>query len=119
MSKPMRRRPRAPIDAYGRTTSGASDARPRLMRMAFTADARSGAVSANVPSKSKSTARLVTHAAQEVVDVAVAPEAVFTRERVVSHAHELHWKEGRGAREARELGRLDEAQVIVGAARQE
>src|SRR3954452_19319807 len=100
MSKPMRKSPRAPMDAWGRPSSGASAARPRLVRMAFTAAARSGAVSANVPSKSKSTARLVTHAAQEVVDVAVAPEAVFARERVVGHADQLDRPERRGARVA-------------------
>src|SRR6267143_7291732 len=88
--------------------------------MALTAAARSGAVSANVPSKSNSTARvLVTHAAREIVDVAVAPEAIFSPERVISHADELGGAKPRLAREARELRGLDEAQVIVRAARQE
>src|ERR1051325_6327249 len=119
MSKPMRRSPRAPMDAYGRTVSGASGARSRARRMVLTAAARSGAVSANVPSKSKSTARLVTHAAQEIVDVAVAPEPVLARERVVGHADELDREQARFARVARQLGRLDEAQVVVRAARKE
>src|SRR5689334_7396464 len=88
--------------------------------MAFTAAARSGAVSANVPSKSNSTARvLLTHAAREIVDVAVAPEAVLARERVVGHADELGGAKARVARVARELRGLDEAQVVVRAARQE
>src|SRR5690348_15917962 len=87
--------------------------------MALTAAARSGAVSAKVPSKSNSAARLVTHAAQEVIDVAVAPETVFTRERVVGHADQLDRPQRCGAREARELGGLDEAQVVVCAARQQ
>src|SRR5438132_329178 len=50
--------------------------------MAFTAAAKSGAVSAKVPSKSNSTARLVTHAAQEIVDVAVALEQVHAGDDV-------------------------------------
>src|SRR5690349_7331576 len=88
--------------------------------MAFTAAARSGAVSANEPSKSNSTARvLVTHAAREIVDVAVASEAVLARERVVGHADQLRRAQSRLARVARELRGLDEAQVIVRAARQE
>src|SRR6266850_2248243 len=86
MPKPMRSRPRAPIDAKGRTVAGGSGSRPRLVRIALTAAARSGAVSAKVPSKSNSTARLVTHAAQEVIDVAVALEPVTLPERVVGHA---------------------------------
>src|SRR5438445_136758 len=61
--------------------------------MALTAAARSGAVSASVPSKSNSAARagrlLVTHAAQEIVDVAVALEAVAPAERAVGHAEQL------------------------------
>src|SRR5205814_9189194 len=87
--------------------------------MAFTAAARSGAVSANVPSKSNSAARLVTHAAQKIVDVAVAPEPVLACKRVVSHADQIERSQHRLAREARELGRLDEAQIVVSAARQQ
>src|SRR2546430_3647349 len=88
--------------------------------MVFTAEARSGAVSANVPSKSNSTARvLVTHAAQEIVDVAVAPQPVLARERVVGHADELRAAQPGVASEARELRGLDEAQVVVRAARQQ
>src|SRR3954470_8452401 len=87
--------------------------------MALTAAARSGPVSANVPSKSNSTARLVTPAAQEIVDVAVAPEPVLAGKRVVSHADQLVRSEHRVAREARELGGLDEAQIVVRAAWQQ
>ena len=48
-----------------------------VRRMRFTAAARSGAVSASVPSKSKRTARLgITRAAQQVVHVAVGAEPI-------------------------------------------
>src|SRR5205085_2338122 len=56
---------------------------------------------------------------QEIVDVAVAPEPVLARERVVGHADELHAAQARRARMARELGRLDETQIVVRAARQQ
>src|SRR5882672_5202827 len=122
MPKPMRRSPRAPIEAYGRTVCGASGSMARSLRMRLTAAARSGAVSAKVPSKSNSAARagrlLLTHAAQDVVDVAVALEPVALGERVVGHADQLGGAQAGGAREARKLRGLDEAQVIVRAARQ-
>src|SRR5262249_24802027 len=86
--------------------------------MRFTAAARSGAVSASVPSKSNSTARLViAPAAEQVVDVAVAPEAVALREGVVGHADELLGGEPARAAPARQFRGLDEAQVIVRAFR--
>src|SRR5438105_6312360 len=123
MPKPMRSRPRAPIEAYGRTAAGAKGSMPRCRRMALTAAARSGAVSASVPSKSNSAARagrlLVTHAAQEIVDVAIALEPVAAAERVVGHADELGAAQARVARPARKLRGLDEAQVVVRAARQQ
>src|SRR4051812_7926930 len=81
--------------------------------MALTAAARSGAVSANVPSKSNSAALLVTRAAQEIVDVAVGFQPVTLGERVVGHADQLGGAQARVAREARELGGLDEALVVV------
>src|SRR2546428_808342 len=93
MPKPMRRSPRAPIEAYGRTACGANGFMARSLRMRLMAAARSGAVSAKVPSKSNSAARagrlLLTHAAQEIVDVAVASEPVALRQRVVGHADQL------------------------------
>src|SRR5438034_6760111 len=91
--------------------------------MRLTAAARSGAVSAKVPSKSNKAARagrlLLTHAAQEIVDVAVASEPVALRQRVVGHADQLGGAQPGGPREAREFRGLDEAQVIVRAARQQ
>src|SRR5258708_40360621 len=96
---------------------------PRCTRMALTAAARSGAVSAKVPSKSNSAARagrlLLTHAAQEIVDVAVALEPVAAAERVIGHADQLGAAQAGVARPARQLRRLDEAQVVMRAARQE
>src|SRR5690348_5143400 len=116
MPKPMRSRPRAPIEAYGRTSAGASGARPRFSRMLFSAAARSGAVSASVPSKSKRTARKLEHAAHQVVHIGIRPEAVLPRERVVGHAQHLFRTQPGLAREARQLRGLDEAQVVVRAA---
>src|SRR5688572_1694107 len=101
----MRSMPRAPIEAKGCTSSACSGAKPRATRSRFRAATRSGALSASVPSKSKSTARLgVTHAAQEVVDVAVAAQPVALRERVVGQADELAGPQRRLARGARQLG---------------
>src|SRR5258708_9150294 len=95
----------------------------RCTRMALTAAARSGAVSANVPSKSNSAARagrlLLTHAAQEIVDVAVALEAVAAAERGVGHAHPLRAAPAPPAAPTRGLPRLDEAQVGMPAPRQQ
>src|SRR4051812_38705028 len=119
MPKPMRSRPRAPIEEYGRTVSAGSGSRPRFVRMAFNAAARSGAVSANVPSKSNRTAWLVTRAAQEIVDVAVRLQPVALGKRVVSHTDQLGDAQAGLAREARQLGGLDEALVVVRAPRQQ
>src|SRR5688572_14978561 len=87
--------------------------------MRLTAAARSGAVSASVPSKSNSTALVIAKAAQEVVHVAVAPQRVSLRYRVVCHADELVGSQPGVAAPARKLRRLDEALVVVGAFRQE
>src|SRR5258708_34563952 len=96
---------------------------PRCTRMALTAAARSGAVSANVPSKSNSAARagrlLLTHAAQEIVDVAVALEPVAAAERGIGHADQLGAVQAGVARPARQPRRPDEAQVVMPAARQQ
>src|SRR5260221_4508455 len=95
----------------------------RCTGMALTAAARSGAVSANVPSKSNSAARggrlLLTHAAQEIVDVAVALEPVAAAERAIGHADQLRAVQAGVARPARPLRGRDEWQVVVRAARQE
>src|SRR5688572_11314909 len=113
-------RPRAPAEANGRKRSSGSGACPCCARMRFTAAARSGAVSASVPSKSKSTARLgITRASQEVVHIAVAPEAVAAGDRVVAHSDELIGAKPGGAAPARKLRRLDEALVVVRAFRQQ
>src|SRR5881628_3297265 len=114
MPKAACTRPRAPAEAKGRSRSIGSGSSPCSTSMRFTAVARSGAVSASVPSKSNSTARLgIARAAQEVVHVAVAPQAVALRERVVAHADELFRAQAARTAPARELGRLDEAQVVV------
>src|SRR3954465_10471388 len=113
MPKPIRKRPRAPIDEYGRTVAAGRGSRPRFVRIALSAAARSGAVSAKVPSKSNSAALLVTQAAQEIVDVAVRFQPIALAERVVGHADQLRGAQARIAREARELGGLDEALVVV------
>src|SRR5258708_12640253 len=93
---------------------------PRCTRMALTAAARSGAVSANVPSKSNSAARagrlLLTHAAQEIVDVAVALEPVAAAERVLGHAGPLGAAQPVVPGPARHLRRLAETPVVIPAA---
>src|SRR5688572_5776632 len=82
--------------------------------MRFTAAARSGAVSASVPSKSKSTAPLfIAGAAHEIVHVAVDAEAVASRDGVVRHADQLFGAQSRRPRPARKLRGLDEALVVV------
>src|SRR5512145_3159171 len=104
MPKAACTRPRAPAEAKGRSRSIGKAAWPCSTRMRFTAAARSGAVSASVPSKSNSTAWLgIAGAAQEVVDVAVRAELVAPRERVVRHADELLGREAGRAAPAREL----------------
>src|SRR5687767_759962 len=113
-------RPRAPAEANGRKRSSGSGACPCCARMRFTAAARSGAVSASVPSKSKSTARLgIARASQEVVHIAVAPQAVAPRDGVVAHPDQLVGPQPCRAAPARKLRRLDEAHVIVRAFRQQ
>src|SRR5712671_3636335 len=102
-------------------------ARPCRPRRWLTAAPRSGAVSASVPSKSNRTARraaprslsLLTNASQQVVDVAVRPERITLRDRVVGHADQLVGPQPGGAPPARELGGLDEAHEVVGPLRQE
>src|SRR5687767_4012243 len=102
MSKPMRNSPRAPVDVTGRVSSTDTGGRPRAARMALTARARSGAVSAKVPSRSKRTASIIS-----------------AREGVVAHAgHAGHGQRGLAAHCA-DLGGLEELRVIVRAARQE
>src|SRR5437879_1421555 len=95
----------------------------RSLRMRLMAAARSGAVSAKVPSRSSTAALagrlLVTPAAQKVIDVAIAPEPIALGQWVVGHADELGRAQARGTGKARELRGLDEAQVIVRAARQQ
>src|SRR5687767_13356174 len=102
------------MEQKGRTSSAARAARPRSLRRRFTAAARSGAVSASVPSKSNSTARLgVTRAAQKVVDVAVPAELVAPCEGVVRQADQLLGAQCGIATGARQLGRLDEPPVVM------
>src|SRR5258705_2651979 len=115
--------PRAPAEAKGRRRSTGIGWRPCSMRSRLTAAARSGAVSANVPSRSNKTARPVllrlTNASQQIVDVAIWAEAVALSDRVVGHADQLVGPQPARAAIARELGGLDEALVVVRALRQE
>src|SRR5258705_13742907 len=94
MPNPALSRPRAPLEVCGRATSGGRGARPRSARTRLRARARSGAVSAKVPSRSNSTARTPfnfteaspAHAVHQVVDAGIASERVDPGERVVGHA---------------------------------
>src|SRR5260221_7716883 len=114
MPKPACTRPRAPAEANGLSFSIASGCRPCSTRSRFTAAARSGAVSAKVPSRSNSTARSkLTHASQEVVDAAVRAKPVLRGNRGVGHAEHLVDAKAARAAPAREFRGLDEAQVVV------
>src|SRR5262245_59721682 len=120
MPKPATISPRAPAEAYWRSSWSGISAMPRAARRRLSARTRSAAVSASVPSKSNRTALLgIVGAAQRVIDVAVRAEAVFLRDRVVGHALELERPQPRVAAPARELRGADEARVVVGALRQE
>src|SRR5258706_11695609 len=110
--------PRAPFETWGRTTSRATGTRPRRLRISFTVRAMSGAVSASVPSRSKSTAS-TTARAQQVVHVHVAPQRVDLRERVVRHAGEIEDRKARVAAGARELRGANETRVLVRSLRQQ
>src|SRR5882672_866223 len=127
MSNPALSRPRAPLEVCGRAISAGRAARPRSARTRLRARARSGAVSANVPSRSNRTARTPfsftaaspAHAVHQIVDAGIAAERIDLGERVVRHADDLaHFQPGFAA-VARELRGLDELQVIVGALGQE
>src|SRR5262245_13410042 len=125
MPMPAPSRPRAPAEACGRSCSIGTGARPRSARTQLSARDRSAAVSARVPSKSKSTAvapwnaaSAIFRAAEQVVHVAIIAETVFPRERVVGHALQLQRPQARVAAPARELRRTDEALVVVRALRQ-
>src|SRR5690242_13059134 len=122
MSNAEQTMPRAPLETCGRTLSDGTGARPRRSRIRFTVRAMSGAVSARVPARSKSTASMapsVTARAQQVVHVHVAPQRIGLREGIVGHAREVGDLETRRAAEARELGGPDELAVLVRAARQQ
>src|SRR3989442_13322257 len=93
---------------------------PRSTRRRLIAAARSGAVSAKVPSKSNSTARLgVTQAAQKIIYVAIPSQAILPGDRVVGHADQLLGAQAAVAAPVRELRGLHEAQVVVRAFRQQ
>src|SRR6185436_1062749 len=114
MPSPASSRPRAPEEAYGRRFSSGMSARPRATRRQLSARDRSAAVSASVPSKSKSTALVVIpDAAERIVDAAVFAQAVLVRHRVVGHALEFDRLQPRIAAPARQFRRLDEARIVV------
>src|SRR5471032_1383535 len=110
--------PRAPFETWGRTVSRATGARPRFSSIKFTVCARSGAVSARVPSRSKRTAS-ITAGPEEIVHVHVAAQRIGLRERIVGHAGEVGDGEPRGAAGPRKLRGPDETRVLVGALGQE
>src|SRR5688572_30511081 len=100
MSKAAQIMPRAPLETWGRSRSGGTDARPRFSRIRFTVRARSGAVSASVPSRSKRTAcsrMSATAGAHQVIHVHVTPQRIHLGERIVGHAGEVRDLEAGGA----------------------
>src|SRR5260221_13342988 len=101
MPSPAPISPRAPEEAWGRSSCSGRSARPGAARRRFSARDRSAAVSASVPSKSKRTALAGT--AERVVDVAVVAKAVLIAERVIGHALQFERIEPRLAAPAREL----------------
>src|SRR5258706_12464347 len=98
---------RAPWEPWARPLSAVTGSRPRRVRIWFTVRAMSGAVSASVPSRSKSTAS-ITDGSQQVVHVHVAPQRIRLRERIVGHAGEVDDREPRLAAGARRLPRAGE-----------
>src|SRR5471030_1043703 len=110
--------PRAPCETWGRTFSRVTGARPRFFSIKFPVCARSGAVSASVPSRSKRTAS-ITAGSEEIVHVHVTAQRIGLREGIVGHAGEVGDGEPRGAAGPRKLRGPDETRVLVGALRQE
>src|SRR3954471_12692419 len=124
MSKAASSMPRAPFETCGRTSAAATGSMPRRSRITLTVRVMSGAVSASVPSRSKSTARiaasgLVTRRPEQVVHVHVAAQRIAARERVVGHAGEVEDAQPRFTAGARKLRGPDEACELVGSTRQQ
>src|SRR5690349_6511721 len=120
--------PRVPSEAWGRSVSSGSGGSARSARTWFNAAARSGAVSASVPSRSNSTARTgssrglaseVTAERRNVVDRRIGLETISLGDRVVGHADERVGLEAGAPRESGQLRRLEEASVVVRALRKE
>src|ERR1700682_2886704 len=110
--------PRAPLETWGRTSSGATGSKPPRVRIAFSVRVMSGAVSASVPSRSKSTAS-ITHGPQEIVHVHVASQRIDLGDGIVGHAGEVRDPQPATAAGPRELGGPDEAGVLVRALRKQ
>ena len=101
MPKPAPSRPRAPSEVTGRVSASGTGGRPRAVRMRLTAWPRSGAVSAKVPSRSNSTARIIglsAPACKDVIDAGIRFERVGPGERVVGHAGDAATRRGRALR---------------------
>src|ERR1700750_2926560 len=106
--------------------------RARFARITLTAYVRSGAVSANVPSRSNNTALVLcasftrigtstvtrSGAVEGVVDVGVPAECIRARDRVVCHADDALHPQSCAPAHRCELGRLDQLLVVVRATRQ-
>src|SRR6266567_9345082 len=121
--------PLAPSDACGRSTSTPRGASERSARKRFTAAARSDAVSASVPSRSKSTARTGSGRASFALDIAaercdvidrrIGFEPVRLGERVIGHPDQIVGFKAGAPAESGQLGRFDKTRVVVRAAWQE
>jgi hypothetical protein len=79
---------------------------------------RSGAVSARVPSRSKRTASGTALCPQQVIDVGIGADHALACEGVVTQAGDLEYFQPGVAAKLGKFRRLEEAGVVVGAARQ-
>src|ERR1700689_870586 len=117
MASPALSRPRAPEEAWARSWLTGTGGRPRFSRSRFRARARSGAVSATVPSRSNSTAwtsgASAANGMHEIIDAGIVTQTISGGERVVRHAFEFPDFQSRVAAMLGELGRFDEFRIIV------
>src|SRR5690606_33909775 len=106
--------PRAPDEVCERSSESGSSGRSCSARSRLVARARSGAVSASVPSRSRRTASIIAaNCVNEVIDVGVAAERIVFGERVVVHAGEFSDVQAGFAAGAGQLGGFDELGVVV------
>src|SRR5260221_12809269 len=126
MPKPAPIMPRAPCETKSLSSAMGKAGRLRVARMVLRARAISGAVSANVPSRSNSTARVRPAegraialarlaAGDDIVHRHIVVQRVMLAEGVVTHAGKFADREPRIACHRGQFGRSDETAIFVGA----